>query len=68
MLMNKIIKSTYHTFAMIILLFVAILLIKHQCIINKRLNLFTAIALILIAIFHAYDVWWFYNKEGPAPI
>ena len=68
MLMNKIIKSTYHTFALIIILFVAILLMKYKCITNKRLNLIISISLILIAIFHAYDVWWFYNKEGPAPI
>ena len=65
---NKIIKSTYHSFALLILLFVAITFLCRPYFTNKRINIFIIVSLVLIALFHAYDVWWFYYKEGPAPI
>jgi hypothetical protein len=66
--MNKIVKITYHTYALLIILLVAILYITHPYYTNKKINLFIFISLLLIVIFHAYDVWWFYKHDGPAPI
>lgn len=58
---NQIIKTSYHLFATIFLLYLAFYI--------KNLNLFIKFILIFLAIFHLYDTWWFLNNEkGNAPI
>jgi TRAP-type mannitol/chloroaromatic compound transport system permease small subunit len=57
---NKIIKTSYHLFASLFLLFLVYSLDEYNVIIR--------ILLLLIAIFHIYDTWWFLHNEGNAPI
>jgi len=58
---NQIIKTSYHLFATLFLIFLAFYI--------KNLNLLIKIILIFLAIFHLYDTWWFLNNEkGNAPI
>jgi hypothetical protein len=55
----KIVKIVYHALACLLLVHVAVVLARRP---------FVACCLIAIAAFHAYDVWWFFNQKGPAPI
>jgi hypothetical protein len=56
---NQIIKTSYHLFATLFLIYL-VFYIK---------NLYIRIILIFLAIFHLYDTWWFLNNEkGNAPI
>lgn len=56
---NQIIKTSYHLFATLFLLFL-VYYIK---------NIYIRIILIFLAIFHLYDTWWFcLNEKGNAPI
>ena len=56
---NQIIKTSYHLFATIFLLYLAI----------KSDNLIIRLILIFLAIFHLYDTYWFLNNsKGNAPI
>jgi len=55
---NKIIKTSYHLFATIFLLYLAFTL----------KNTLIRLILVFLAIFHCYDTWWFLNNEGNAPI
>ena len=55
---NKIIKTSYHLFATIFLLYLA-------CTLK---NLLIRLILLFLAVFHCYDTWWFLNNEGNAPI
>ena len=57
---NKIIKTSYHLFSTIFLLYLAIIL-------NKS-NILIRLLLLFLAIFHLYDTWWFLNNDGNAPI
>ena len=57
---NQIFKSSYHLFAAILLLYIVFYFTK--------LNIFLKVLLFLVAFFHLYDVWWFYNNDGNAPI
>ena len=58
---NQIIKTTYHLFATLFLLYIAFYTIK--------LHIIIKIILIFLAIFHLYDTWWFFTHEkGNAPI
>lgn len=56
---NQIIKSIYHLFASLFLLYLSISFSKH---------IFIKSILILLAFFHAYDTWWFFTNDGNAPI
>jgi len=56
----KIVKIVYHALACLLLVHVAVVL--------ARRRLLVACCLIAIAVFHAYDVWWFFNQKDPAPI
>jgi TRAP-type mannitol/chloroaromatic compound transport system permease small subunit len=56
---NQIIKSSYHLFAFLFLIILAFTL---------KINIYIKLGLIFIAIFHAYDVWWFFNNTKDAPI
>jgi protein-S-isoprenylcysteine O-methyltransferase Ste14 len=67
----KAIKIAYHTFATVLLLWLALsFFLQKSCLDRKkkRWNRCVAVCLFLMAIFHAYDVWWFCEKDGPAPI
>ena len=55
---NKIIKTFYHLFATIFLLYLAFTL----------KNLLIRLILLFLAVFHLYDTWWFLNNDGNAPI
>jgi len=57
---NQIIKSSYHLFATLFLLYLVFFI--------KNMPLFCKIILLLLAIFHLYDTWWFFNNTGNAPI
>lgn len=57
---NQIIKSTYHLFATIFLLYLAFFI--------KYNNRIIPSILFLLAFFHAYDTWWFFTNDGNAPI
>jgi hypothetical protein len=57
---NQIIKSSYHLFATLFLLYLALFI--------KSLNLICRLLLIFLVIFHLYDTWWFFNNDGNAPI
>lgn len=56
---NQIIKSSYHGLTFLFLLYLAITL---------KVNTLIKLLLIFIAIFHAYDTYWFFNNTGNAPI
>lgn len=58
MCVNKIIKTSYHLFATIFLLYL----------IFNLDNLIFQIIILFLAIFHLYDTYWFMNNEGNAPI
>jgi len=60
MTQNQILKSVYHLFATFLLLFVVFRV--------KNVNFILKGMLIFVAIFHMYDVWWFFNEDGNAPI
>jgi hypothetical protein len=60
------IKSLYHTFAFCLLFVIAIAFMKRPYF--TRNNTMVIVFLLAIAVFHAYDVWWFSCHEGPAPI
>jgi hypothetical protein len=57
---NQIVKSVYHLFAALLLLFVAFRVKNMQSILKGLL--------IFVSISHIYDVWWFFNHDGNAPI
>jgi hypothetical protein len=57
---NQIVKSAYHFFAAVLLLFVAFRV--------KNLQYILKGLLIFVSVFHMYDVWWFLNDDGNAPI
>jgi hypothetical protein len=57
---NQIIKTSYHLFATLFLLYLVIYI--------KSLNNICKVILVFLAIFHLYDTWWFLNNEGNAPI
>lgn len=57
---NQIIKSSYHLFATLFLLYLAFFI--------KSIPLFCKIILLLLVVFHLYDTWWFFNNTGNAPI
>jgi len=57
---NQIFKSSYHLLAALLLLYIAFNVMK--------LHIVFKVLLVLVAIFHLYDVWWFYNNDGNAPI
>lgn len=56
---NQIIKSLYHAFAFIILFYIAF---------NVKLPNYQKYTLLFIGIFHAYDMYWFFNNTSDAPI
>ena len=57
---NQIIKSSYHLFATLFLLYLIFFI--------KNIPLLCKIILLLLSIFHLYDTWWFFNNSGNAPI
>ena len=57
---NKIIKTSYHLFASLFLLYLAFYL--------RKVNSTFSILLLFLVIFHGYDTWWFLNNDGNAPI
>ena len=57
---NQIIKSSYHLFTTLFLLYLVFFI--------KNIPLFCKIILIFISIFHLYDTWWFFNNSSNAPI
>jgi len=59
MLYNKIIKFSYHFFVCLFL---------YNLTITLKLSTLNKIILYLIILFHAYDVYWFYNYDSNAPI
>jgi hypothetical protein len=64
----KAIKIAYHTFATVLLLWLALSFFRKPYLHKKLWNQVVIVSLLLMAIFHAYDVWWFCEKDGPAPI
>jgi hypothetical protein len=57
---NQIFKSSYHLIAALLLLFI---------IFNEsKLHIIIKILLAIVTFCHLYDVWWFYNNDGNAPI
>ena len=56
---NQIIKSFYHFVASVLILYVVFYV---------KINIVLKVLLFFIAIFHLYDVWWFYNNDGNVPI
>ena len=60
MTQNQFIKSLYHLFSALLILFIAFRV--------NNLHSFFKGMLIFVAIFHIYDVWWFFNNDGNAPI
>ena len=57
--LNQIVKTSYHLFATLFLVF---LIFYIQ-------NKYIRFILLFLAIFHLYDTWWFLNNEkGNAPI
>jgi hypothetical protein len=59
-IINKVIKTSYHFFATIFLLYLA----KNL----QNYHIFFNITLIFLSIFHLYDTWWFLNYDKDAPI
>jgi hypothetical protein len=55
---NRIIKTSYHLFAAYIILYIM----------QNQTNNYIYYSLLFIGLFHLYDVWWFLNNEGNAPI
>jgi hypothetical protein len=60
MTQNQIIKSLYHLFAALLLLFIALRVNNIHSILKGMV--------IFVSIFHIYDVWWFFTHDGSAPI
>jgi hypothetical protein len=57
---NQIVKSAYHLFSALLLLFVVFFV--------KNIHSILKGMLIFVSIIHIYDVWWFFNFDGNAPI
>ena len=57
---RKVVKSSYHFLAAFLILYIIFKIIKSHFILKSLL--------FLIAVFHLYDVWWFLNNDGNAPI
>ena len=58
--LRKIVKTVYHFLAFIFLLYLGLYLIKTSVVIR--------IILVIFAVFHLYDTWWFLNYDSNAPI
>jgi hypothetical protein len=57
---NQIIKSSYHLFVSLFLIYLIFFI--------KNLSLTIKIIITFISLFHLYDTWWFLNNDGNAPI
>lgn len=57
---NQIIKSIYHLIVAILLLFITFTI--------KNIHIVLKGMLVIAAIFHIYDVWWFLHYDKDAPI
>lgn len=57
---NQIVKTSYHLFATLFLLYLVFFI--------KEIPMICKIILIFLAIFHLYDTWWFFYNSGNAPI
>ncbi len=57
---NQIFKSSYHLLASLLLFYIIFNIIK--------LHIVLKVMLVIVAVSHLYDVWWFYNNDGNAPI
>jgi len=57
---NQIIKFSYHLFVAIILLYLAFNVVN--------IHLILKLLLVIFALIHLYDCWWFYNHHKNAPI
>ena len=57
---NQIFKSSYHLLAALLLIYIVFNFIK--------LHVFLKVMLLIVIVSHLYDVWWFYNNDGNAPI
>lgn len=55
---NQIFKSSYHLLAALLLIYILFI----------KLHLFLKVLLLIVIASHLYDVWWFYNNDGNAPI
>jgi len=55
---NKFIKTSYHLFATLFLVYLAF----------NFDNIGIQLLILFLAIFHFYDVYWFMSCEGNAPI
>lgn len=69
--MNKIriIKVVYHALASLFLFY--LFYVAVMIMMKKRPPFLLSLATVFLfamAAFHAYDVWWFLYKDGPAPI
>jgi len=54
--------------ATFLLLWLALSFFRKPYLHKKLWNQVIIVSLLLMAVFHAYDVWWFCEKDGPAPI
>lgn len=73
----RIVKVVYHALASLFLFYllylsylyyVAVMMMKKRPPFHLFLFYLAAVFLFAMAAFHAYDVWWFLYKDGPAPI